>query len=447
MEEKIVTRREELETYFNKYPDVPREVIIKEDVLRNGLDFTEAALKAGEGRHTKTYHLFTTDQAATDQAYQERAIKIPEKIEIWGGLYDLRQYTSIRARLTPDSPYVVDAVDGVLMLCERGKSVHVPLALIREYPPRPKYYAKSFEDGTPYSNVVQLVHGNRGQPRIVAMLVCHHWGPHQECKFCDINQNVKLRKQRGSLKVPKSYQDPKQAGEVMKEVVLGENWGPGKPNYYLLTGGTIAGKFEGMSEEDFYMQYVEAVNESLGDIWRMDCDLQTQPKPKKVCQRWYEAGVKFHEPNYEVWDKRLFGIICPGKDRVVGRDEWIRLTIEEVDVFGVGNVIPGFVAGVEMARPWGFETVDEAIESNRDGFEFFMSHGVIPRPLSWCVEAGSALRGHPQLPLDYYVRLDMVWYETWKKYRLPQDMGGRGIRAFGTGRNVYPNNASRDMGV
>ena len=447
MEANKLSRRDELEAHFRKYPDVPREVIVKEDVLRNGVDFTEAALELGEGHHTKTYHLFTTDQAPHDKDYQARARRIPESIEIWGGPYDLRQFTTIRSRMTPGSAYLVDAVDGKMTLCERAGDANVPLALIRDYPPTPNYYAKSFEDGTPYRNVVQLVHGNRGEPRIVAMLVCQHWGPRNECRFCDINHNVRLRKQRGDLKMSRLYQDPKQAAEVMKEVVFGEDWGVARPNFFLLTGGTVIKRFHGFDEEEFYSQYVTAVNESLGDAWRMDCDLQTHPKPKEVCRRWYEAGVRFHEPNYEVWDERLFGIVCPGKAKVIGRENWIKLTLEEVEVFGVGNVIPGFVAGIEMARPWGFATVDEAIKSNLEAFEFLMSHGVIPRPLSCCVESQSAVGGQPQLPLDYYIRLDVAWYETWKKYRLPQDMGGRGMRAFGTGRNIYPNNASRDMGT
>ena len=51
------------------------------------------------------------------------------------------------------------------------------------------------------------------------------------------------------------------------------------------------------------------------------------------------------------------GTIAPGKYRYIatdqwsGRDEWIRRLLGQVEVFGVGNVAPGFVAGVEMAQP------------------------------------------------------------------------------------------------
>ena len=39
----------------------------------------------------------------------------------------------------------------------------------------------------------------------------------------------------------------------------------------------------------------------------------------------------------------------------------------------MGKVQPSFVSGVEMARPHGFKTVDEAVKSTTSGFEYLMS--------------------------------------------------------------------------
>ena len=73
-----------------------------------------------------------------------------------------------------------------------------------------------------------------------------------------------------------------------------------------------------------------------------------------------------------------------------------------------------------------------------------MSHGVIPHLDAWCLEPGSPLEGHPPVPLDFLLRADITWYETWRKYSLPPfegygPMGGPGIA-------VYGNTASVDMG-
>jgi hypothetical protein len=122
-----------------------------------------------------------------------------------------------------------------------------------------------------------------------------------------------------------------------------------------------------------------------------------------------------------VWDKELFKRICPGKQKYYGWDDWVRLMCEEVDVFGEGDVSPCLVAGIEMSKPWGFATVDEAVASTREGFEYLMSRGVIPRPFHWVTEPGSYLAKENLVPppLDYYIKVDIAWYETWRKYRLP----------------------------
>jgi hypothetical protein len=46
--------------------------------------------------------------------------------------------------------------------------------------------------------------------------------------------------------------------------------------------------------------------------------------------------------------------------------------VDAVDVFGETNVRPNFVSGVEMAKPHGFATVQEAVQSTSDGFDFMM---------------------------------------------------------------------------
>ena len=71
--------------------------------------------------------------------------------------------------------------------------------------------------------------------------------------------------------------------------------------------------------------------------------------------------------NFEVWGKELFKAVCPGKNKLVGWDEWVKRVVKSVDVFGEGNVNPNFVAGVEMAKPFGFTDVDAAVKSTSEG--------------------------------------------------------------------------------
>lgn len=115
-----------------------------------------------------------------------------------------------------------------------------------------------------------------------------------------------------------------------------------------------------------------------------------------------------------------------------------------MDIFGEGNVCSGFVAGVEMAHPWGFKTVEEAVRSSTEGMEFFMSHGIVVRPISWCVEGLSDLGGQPPPPTDYFIQIDRNWFEIWLKYNLPPHAM---FSEMGPGVNSYPNSGAMDMGL
>ena len=77
-------------------------------------------------------------------------------------------------------------------------------------------------------------------------------------------------------------------------------------------------------------------------------------------------------------------------------------------------MIPNFVAGVELARPFGFESIDEAIASTVEGLDYFMSHGVTPRFTTWCPEPTTPLgRENPDgAPLEYHVRLLETYREA-----------------------------------
>ncbi|MBW1711838.1 MAG: radical SAM protein, partial [Deltaproteobacteria bacterium] len=108
----------------------------------------------------------------------------------------------------------------------------------------------------------------------------------------------------------------------------------------------------GLKAIDFYLQYVEAIRAKIGN--RIPIVLIVEPGSREDMKRLYEAGVSSYNPNYEVWDPELFKILCPGKEKFIGREEWIRRSVEAVDIFGAGSVSPNFVAGVEMAQPWGF---------------------------------------------------------------------------------------------
>ena len=414
-----LARRQELESLFKKYSYVPKEAVVQIDVQRCGLDFSEEALQKLEPYASKTYNLFTFDRVSHDDLKSKAYLKVPDQIGYTGGMYGLRGIVKTsEVRLNPSSEYIIDVVDGDLKLCTKEKDERVPIADVLNPHPLPRYMSKKFDDGTSYSAVCDAQPG-KSFSRVVPLRMCQFWGYKEECKFCDMNNAARMQTKMGRrAEGRKMVEDLSQVAEVFKEVYLREKWPPGlKPRSILMTGGVVLAKIDGMNEDDFYLRYVKAIKEAIGNRWPI-C-LQTDPKEHDVAVKYRDAGVDAHETNLEIWDKQLFSIICPGKSKRFGWDKWVKLMFEEVDVFGEGNVTPAFVSGVEMCQPWGFKTIDEAVKSTTEGYEFLMRHGVVPRPSQWNISAFSALKDNVPPPLEFYVRMDWNWYDIWRKYGLP----------------------------
>src|SRR5205814_10522566 len=122
-----------IESYSRKYPDVPPEVILKEDLLRLGVMLTDAALEAARGCRTQAYYLFSYNISGHHDLKEGVSTAAPEDIVFRDGPHGLRR-TWVRVVLNADSPYVIDVVDGKTMICERG----VPVAEA-VYPSKPRY--------------------------------------------------------------------------------------------------------------------------------------------------------------------------------------------------------------------------------------------------------------------------------------------------------------------
>ena len=435
--------RQPLEVYFDKYPDIPLEVIVKEDLLRLGLKFTEAAMEAARGCRLKSYFLFSYDRISHDEMEQDEGSRVPEDIDFFGGPYGLKR-TVVRVSIGANTPYTIDAnPEGEITLYQDDQ----PLARV-EYPSIPEYYAEEFEDGTSFGQMIPLLFGRQAFATIHRF--CALWGANEECKFCDINANLRDLKKKHKDKpsdhvVFDAVKDPEKVATVMEAMtrtmfIEGRESLRNRMVCLIMTAGTIKTTLKGMTPNQFHLSYLNAIRNRIGG--RTPLVLIVEPGSREDMIRLHEAGLTSFNPNYEVWDAKMFKVLCPGKEKYMGREEWIKRTIASVDIFGEGNVSPNYVAGVEMAQPWGFKDVDQAVASLAEGLDFFMSHGVVPHPDTWCIEPRSALGGHPALPLDFFIKADKAWYDTWLKYDLPPNVGWGPI---GNGRGVYGNSAFIDM--
>jgi hypothetical protein len=371
--------------------------------------WTPEALEIAANYKLKAYFICSFDMAPISEMGQREHSKSPEEIRLIGGPYGFRPVI-VSVRLNPGSPYRVEADQDSLVL-KAGDRIVAGVELQKS----PQYYSRTLASGKPIADIAPTIEWGY-LLYLTAFRLCQYFGAQEECQFCDINENYRQQKNSG-----RSYTTVKTVEEILEalEIIASSD---SDSRAYTVTGGSITGSLDGKSEVEFYVRYPEAIERRWPRKWISKVVVQALPKDD--VQRFYDVGVQVYHPNFEIWDKRLFELYCPGKARHVGRDEWIRRILDSASVFGADRVIPNFVAGVEMAPPAGFPSVDEAIASTGEGLDFLMSHGISPRFTTWCPEPLSVLGRDPRgAPLEYHVRLLRIYRDTRAKYRLPVPMG------------------------
>jgi hypothetical protein len=408
-------RTELVEDLIARFADIPPEAVLKEDLLRSGMAFDDSALTDnldGEVK-PKSYFIFSFDQKPLAELGEAAKRRPPEEVALTGGPYELRR-TIVSVRVNPDSPYrVARGDDGGLGLSLDGRRI-ADVGL----PPMPEYYRHSLRNGKTVMETAPTIQWGY-LIYLTVLRLCQYFGAHEECQFCDINHNWRQHKKEG-----RPYTGVKPVADVLEALELIDRYDTAKVSAaYTLTGGSVTSTVDGLAEADFYGRYAEAIEERFPGRWIGK--VVAQALPRADVQRYKDYGITIYHPNYEVWDKRLFSIISPGKERYVGREEWHRRIFDSAEVFGPRYVIPNFVAGVEMARPYGFATVDEAIASTVEGLDYFMSRGITPRFTTWCPEPTTPLgRENPDgAPLEYHVRLLEAYRETLAKHGLEPPPG------------------------
>ncbi len=433
---------ERVEAAVAEFEDIPREAVFKEDMLRLGIWFDDDALAAAGEYARKSYFIFSFDHRPLAEMEGAPPTRAPEEVRFSGGAWGLAP-TVVSVRLNPDSPWRVSAErqNGGPTQGLDSPAARVFLALDGveaaevEFSPTPSYYGKSTADGVPLVETAPSIEWGY-LLYLTVFRMCQYFGREEECQFCDINRNFKQQRDAGKV-----YNATKPVERMLEALsIINDLGSPSKA--YTITGGSITSKLEQQGEAEFYLKYAEAIEKQFPGRWIGK--MVVQALPVDDVRRIRDAGIQIYHPNYEIWDRDLFAKICLGKSRYVGRDTWIERILASAEVFPAHSVIPNFVAGIEMARPFGFKTEEEAWASTGEGLEFFMSRGVIPRFTSWCPEPLSVLGEQKAGPasLRYHVGMLRTWRDIHEKYELPPP---RGYGEAGLGKAVFSVSSFMDV--
>ena len=92
----------------------------------------------------------------------------------------------------------------------------------------------------------------------------------------------------------------------------------------------------------------------------------------------------------EVWDKKYYEAICPGKAESTSHDEFVKSIKKAVGIFGEGNVNTIFVMGLEPK------------ETFLEGVTAISELGANVIPFVWSPNSGSKLSGHRAPFAEWY---------------------------------------------
>ena len=412
-----MTREEEFEYIARKYPQVPRTFILKTDLERRGVTYTEKAIKEIQNpRYEHSCHLlFQWHQIdKTQEKYELPLNMFFNEGTIWG----------VRLGPPESDPWVVDFIDDKLWVLFDDEPYEEINILSR-----PAYYDKKTSRGVP----MQQVASARGTDATIYIPYhhCHYWNKGDQCRYCDIDYNTRLQMKLGRWFYTRStFEDIYETAlEFLKE--------QGRYRFTCISGGSDPR--DGFQREfEFYFGCAKAIQRAFKEVYgseKLPLHLELTPFTKEQMIRFRdEAGVAEFSCNLEVWDPEKFSLQCPGKAKSLGRDKWIERMLEAVEVFGEGNVQCPSVTGVIMAPPpYGYSEMDEAVKSEVEGFEFCIDHHIKPVSYNWTISPGSYFYkiGATQPPLEFYVRVDL------ERYGLLRDYEKKHEHAFPFGGTEY----------
>lgn len=384
MEIKLKNWRQEelgLDEIIEKYPEVPKIIILKVELHRRGYILSDAAQKLLDPNihHAKSRGLFR-DQDET----------VPMGLEFRDGTSIVGNCMA-GADVVLRDPLLLDVRDGKLVITDQGKVYEEA-----EFWRKPDYYEKTTSKGTPMWKVL-----NARSQRLDATLnrYCHFWDtPGEGCKYCAMGAVGASDKKKGLS----PFLDLDDLYESLEEALKQK----GRFTQFHTTNGSILGGKELLDDEvQLYIDTFQKIA-PLFKTHKIRSQVTTTALSRKQLERLRdEAGIPYYTADIEVLNKELFNWICPGKAKHIGYDNWKQRLFDAVEVFGRGNVSSNIVSGVETAQPNGFKTEEEALKSTLAEAEEFAKHGVVIVNGIWQVGQNTIFKNQVSPSLDYYVHL------------------------------------------
>jgi len=368
-----------------RFPDIPRSIVIKSDVLRNGTRFTPLLHELGQQSfpHFLIWnpdHIWNPDLKDVETG---QIIATPWK-------FDLPDGTPVVIRFDQDSPYeITRQEDGRLSLTRDGEVIEEV-----SFEPATEWLYKNTSSGTLMTSV--FMSWSRLGLLACALRYCEYTKTGDQCVYCCLDSSIGEFKDCGfqytmALQpgdAAETYRAAQEEVGFMKEVAM--------------TGGSLLNTSKEMEKYIAIFGALDKVRKDMGQpTWFAGC-MTAQPD-LTVLRALRAAGLNTIAPNMDCWEESLWPEIVPGKHKYVGRDYWIDSLNKSLEVFGKGQVGSVFVVGPEMSAASGFKSEQEGVASWARCFEWLLDRDLIPLTSQWQVEVGSPWSERVPPSTDYFL--------------------------------------------
>ncbi|MDO8674422.1 MAG: hypothetical protein Q7O66_23695, partial [Dehalococcoidia bacterium] len=340
-----MTRVDDLQ---RKYTTIPREIIIKMEALTHGVRDSEGLDKASfwsRAGEIGTYQSYDRHADYAEVVAKRQKDTKPGFVKRLGSFY-LKNGAGARMERDHTSPYEIRELGpGQFALFEGEEKVENIY-----FPELPFPYQKGQEPLTSRGNPVTTVINMRSPYCHVIAPVrhCEYFNTGEQCKYCNFNHTQEQARSVGANRTATVNLD--ETAEAYKIV---------SSDVKFLEGAFLMGSFKDPDQTaKVQLDFIEKIGRSAS--YKVDIGAVIQPMTLKNMQRMKDCGVDRIYYSMEVWDRDLFGEVCPGKNKHTGYDRYLEAQLEAVDVFGAGRVTTAFVGGVTLMPPNGHKTWQEA---------------------------------------------------------------------------------------
>ena len=369
----------------NSFPETPDSIILKADVLREGLRYTKELSEIGQWAIPGSAFL-SRETTPAEEAPDDGTIAIPNQMV-------LADDTRINTELDHSSPYMIRKTgENAYAICRDDQAI-ADVSFLR----RPQF-KQVLSDGTPVEETL----GQRAEicVALVHTAFCEYARNDDQCAFCILGNRMAGRKLND---LPGPKKNIEACALASREIDI---------RHVVVSGGAFINT---ALEAKSYARTISAIREAVGPEARVTAVCQAFDETGWRLLK--EAGASRVQPNLEVWEESLWETIVPGKARNIGKAEWIERLKSAVDVFGVGDVATNFVAGSELVSDTAFSSSEDVLASHLEGYTFLLKHDIVPVFGFLTKARGTRYHTMALPPTEFYLRLG------WERTMLMKESG------------------------